>query len=108
MKVISILLAASLTTASLAATYPCPYPPNTEKFSAIVLGDMASAAHNIYSGVAVGGEYSNPVSSTQSVAVDGKSYVGSIKSPITINWNKGVVEGADLKKDAGIDFSYFE
>lgn len=91
----------------VAAEVQCPLPEVAKTFSAIVYGDMDNAAHNVYGGVAVGGVFKNTIAPYNSVAVNGRSYVGSIQQPITINWNGGVVQGSTLE-DAGIDWSYFE
>ena len=107
MKLSSTLLLTLLPAACLAAEYQCPLPEAAKKFSAIVKDDMNSAAHNVYRGVAVGGVLKNTKKPDSNIAVNGKSFVGSIQTPIRINWNGGINTGSTLE-DAGIDFSYFE
>ncbi|CAJ1961335.1 unnamed protein product [Cylindrotheca closterium] len=108
MKLLSSLSLTLLPAVCLAATeYQCPLPDAAKKFSAIVLEDMDSAAHNVYTGVAVGGVFKNTKKPNSNIAVDGESFVGSVQTPIRINWNKGINTGSTLE-DAGIDWSYFE
>jgi len=103
-----LLLLTLLPAACLAAEYQCPLPEVSKQFSAIIKDDMDSAAHNVYRGVAVGGVFKNTQKPNDSIVVGGESFVGSIQTPIRVNWNNGGVNTGATLEDAGVDWSYFE
>jgi len=105
MKLLSVFSLACLP-AALAAEYQCPLPEVAKSFSAIIKNNMNSAAHTVYSGVAVGKTYKNTIKPSQNVAVNGASYVGTNLAS-NVNWNGGITTGSTLE-DVGIDWAYFE
>ena len=78
---------------------------DTINYSLITKEDTVSAAKNVYKKMYVGGNLSNPSSS--SVTVGGHVYYGSITEPINTNFNGGKTKLSDLPNPP-IDFEYYE
>ena len=80
---------------------------DTSDYSIITKEDTVSAAKNVYKKMYVGGNLSNPSSST--VTVGGHVYYGSITEPINTNFNGGMTKLSDLPpNNPPIDFEYYE
>lgn len=83
-------------------SYECVWP--TEKYSAIVEGDMISGAHSVYKKTVVGGKLENP--SNSHITMDGKVYYGESRKG-KFNFNKGV-EKFDDWETTGVDYNHYE
>jgi hypothetical protein len=81
------------------------YNHPTFNYSVITLGNAASAAKNVYKNMFVGGNLSNP--GTSSIAVNGHVYHGDIIMPINTNFNGGKTK-LSLMSSPPLAFAYYE
>ena len=91
--------------------YECKFPPGFSDFSLVTKGDAIQGAHNVYSGMIIGGELSNPFP-TKGVVVNahrGKSFVktkGNLGNNYNFN-NEGVTYGANLEDNMNYEWLEF-
>ena len=90
----------------------CYLPAGSYSFSLITEGDADVAAHNVYSGVAVGGAFENP-NPLSSIEVSAhsphhKSYVGSLVNSDRVDFKGGVETGISNINDEVISFDHFK
>jgi len=82
------------------ANYACELPESAFKYSLITEGNAKVAAHNVYTGVAIGGQFEDGHPNSNMVVGARKSqmsYMGSLKSPYNINFNGGKTTNAALE-----------
>jgi hypothetical protein len=88
---------------------PCTIPSYLNKFSLITKEDAQVSAHNIYTGIAIGGTL-NVFEPQTSKVVDGKAFMKAI-SPAQnhgVNFNGGLYIGPTPLTSAGVNFASFE
>jgi hypothetical protein len=88
--------------------YTCQLPAGFSKFSVITKGDATISAHNVYSGVAIGGTLSNPQGTSMVIGSQRqeKSFMDRVAQHCGMIFKGGKQIGAHL--DTVIDFGHFE
>lgn len=81
------------------------YNHSTFDYSVIVKGNAASAAKTVYKNMFVGGNFSNP--GTSSITVNGHVYHGDIIEPINTNFNGGKTKLSSMSTPP-LAFAYYE
>jgi len=102
----------NISSRNIASDYECELPEETKTFSVITKGNAKISAHNVYTGIAIGGEFREHFGAGVQISAHGNymSYYGTADmiAPNTVEFKGGVTTGGSPLENAGVDFGFYE